>query len=196
VPASSPVKYFLEIGDVAGETSDKGSTVFAVDGFAFGLTTSSSAGSSGKGANPGTTEFSPLTVDIHSLTGISQLLQDEVAGTDLRSVDLVGIETVNGKAQTVYDLKLGNALVADFDNTPGAQGLETSLTFSYQKLSLLDHSLSLSGRPGSAETVAFDTTAANAASLLTNFMASSGLASGSQGSNFIPLTHEDKPWST
>ena len=96
---------------------------------------------------------------------------------------------------TVYDLKLTDALIGSFENDPGNKGVETALTFHYDSATLTDHSLGPNGRLGPAETVAFDTTTNNAASVLGSFMASSNLGSGSMASSaFTPLTHQDHPW--
>ena len=63
------VEYFLRVDGVAGDASNKAfAGWFAVDNFDFAVATSSSAGS---GASAGKAEFSPLTVDIHSLTGLA-----------------------------------------------------------------------------------------------------------------------------
>ena len=73
VPANSPVHYFLKVDGVIGDVTDKAHKGwFAVDGYDIGVTTpfSSAAGTEVTGR----TQFSPLSVDIHSLTGVSALL--------------------------------------------------------------------------------------------------------------------------
>ena len=141
MPANSPVRYFLKVDGVIGDVTDKAHKGwFAVDGYDIGVTTpfSSAAGAEVTGR----TQFSPLSVDIHSLTGVSALLADELTNKSISSVELVGVETTaKGTQQTVYDLKLTDALVGSFENDPGSKGVETALTFHYDKATLTDHSL-------------------------------------------------------
>ena len=195
VPTNSPVRYFLKVDGVVGDVTDKAHKGwFAVDGYDIGVTTpfSSAAGTEVTGR----TQFSPLSVEIHSLTGVSALLEDELTNKSISSVELVGVETTaKGLQQTVYDLKLTDALVGSFENDPGSKDVETALTFHYDKATLTDHSLGPNGQLGPAETVAFDTSTNNTASVLSSFMASSNLGSGSLASSaFTPLTHQDHPW--
>src|SRR5205814_1748444 len=96
----------------------------------------------------GKAQFSPLTVDMHSLAGLAPLLDDEVQNRAIKTVELVGVKHAGETTQTVYDLKLSNALVAGFENDPGPQGVETALTFEYSKISLTDHPLSSNGGVG------------------------------------------------
>jgi type VI protein secretion system component Hcp len=123
-PANSAVKYFLKIDGVTGDVTQgahKGS--FAVDGFDIGEMTPFS-----NGMATGRTQFSPLSVDIHSLQGVSSVLADELTDKTIKSVELVAVETTaKGGVQTVYDLKLTNALVGSFENSPGGNGVETAL---------------------------------------------------------------------
>jgi hypothetical protein len=51
------------------------------------------------------------------------LLQDELTNKNIKSVELIGVDTnAKGLAQTVYDLKLTDALVGSFENDPAARG--------------------------------------------------------------------------
>src|ERR1700674_2839134 len=190
------LEYFLKIDGVTGDATGAHKGWFAVDGYDIGVSTPFSS-PAGTGVS-GRTQFSPLSIDIHSLAGVSALLQDELTSKDIKSVELVGVETTaKGTQQTVYDLKLTDALVGSFENDPGTNGVETALTFHFDKGTLTNHSLSPGGQLGPAETVAFDTTANNAASILASFMASSNLGSGAQASSvFTPLTHQDHPWTS
>ena len=148
VPDGSSLHYFLKINGIAGDSTDetyKGS--FAVDGFSFGSTNSASGRTSGAAAGRAT--FSPLTVDISSLVGLAPLLADEASGRSITSVELIGV--TNGSNQAVYDLKLSNAELTSYENTPGA-AVDTSLAFDFQKASLTDHGVTLDGELGPPQT--------------------------------------------
>ena len=139
VPANSPCSYFIKVDGVDRGRCDRQGHEgwFAVDGCDIGVTTpfSPAAGTEVTGR----TQFSPLSVDIHSLTGVSALLADELTNKSISSVELVGVETTaKGTQQTVYDLKLTDALVGSFENDPGGKGVETALTFHYDKAMLTD----------------------------------------------------------
>jgi type VI protein secretion system component Hcp len=190
VPTSSPLHYFLKIDGVTGDSTDKDHKGwFAVDGYDIEATTPTSIGSSSGGAGAGKATFSPLAVDVHSLTGVASLLGDTAKGSSIKSMELVG---VNANDQTVYDLKLTDALVASFHNDPGVHGVETELSFDYKGLSLTDHPINSNGSLGKAETFSFDLTKDNTTSILSNFMA----ASGGSGPLVTSLTHQDNPWLT
>jgi type VI protein secretion system component Hcp len=136
VPATSPVHYFLKVDGVTGDSRDAAHPGwFTVDGFDFGITTPTSAGSSGAS---GRSHISPLAVDIDSVTGLAALLGDAVNHHIIKSVELVGVENGGkGEQQTVYDLKLSNVTLDSLHNEPGAQGgIETDLGFDFQRGSL------------------------------------------------------------
>ncbi|HEY2229036.1 MAG TPA: type VI secretion system tube protein Hcp [Xanthobacteraceae bacterium] len=182
------MRYFLKIDGVTGDATDKlHKGWFAVEGYDIGVTTPFSS-PAGLGVS-GRTQFSPLSVDIHSIAGVSALLTDELTNKAIKSVELVGVETtVKGLEQTVYDLKLTNALLGSFENDPGSKGVETALTFHFAQATLTDHS-------SPPQTVAFDTTGNNKTSMLTSFMASTDLGSGGQSSSvFTPVAHQDHVW--
>jgi hypothetical protein len=66
--------YFLKVDGVAGDSTEKAhSGWFVVDGFDFGV----DAPATTRGQATGKAQFSPLTVDIHSLPGLATLLGDE-----------------------------------------------------------------------------------------------------------------------
>ena len=100
--------YYLKIDGLTGDSTDKahpGSQGwFVVDSFDIGAT----APTSDVGGEAGRAQFSPLSVDIHSLAGLAPLLADEVQDKILKSVELVGVETAGSAdkstSQTVYDL--------------------------------------------------------------------------------------------
>ena len=108
VPASSPLHYFLKVDGVTGDSTIKGFEGWiAVDGYDLGVQHTASIGSASGGASAGRTQFSPLTVDIHSLAGLTSLLGDVAKGEVLKSgVELVGVETIKDQNIKVYDVKM------------------------------------------------------------------------------------------
>jgi type VI protein secretion system component Hcp len=148
VPSENTVHYFLKVQGVTGNsTAAKHQGWFEVDGFDFGVTRPVSAGSSGGAA--GRVTFSPLTVDINSLVGLAPLLRDAIIGKNIGTVELVEADQAD---QNVYDIKLTNASLDKFSNSGGANGIETGLTFGFQKVSLTDHGQTSEGGLGPAET--------------------------------------------
>jgi type VI protein secretion system component Hcp len=131
------ITYYLKIDGVNGDsTNNTFPKWIQVDSFSFGESTPFSRGA---GVATGRPQFTPLTVDIHSLAGLTTLFSDEATLKLLKSVELVGVETTDkGSTQTVLDIKLSNAQIASLTESPGANGLETALTFNYNKLSLTD----------------------------------------------------------
>jgi type VI protein secretion system component Hcp len=156
VPASSPLHYFLKIDGVSGDSTVKGfEGWFSVDGYDIGVQNTGSL-SSGGGGGAGKAEFSPLTVDIHSLAGLATLFGDVASGRHLTSVELVGARTIEGESLKVYDVKLSEVLVSSFENDPSSNGVETSLSFNYNKISVTDQPTTAHGLLGTPQTVAFD----------------------------------------
>jgi type VI secretion system secreted protein Hcp len=137
VPASSSVEYFLKVAGVTGDSTDAAHVGwFDVDGFGFGVTSPTIAGTS---AHAGRSHFSPLTVDINSLTGVTALVADEVSHHLIKSAELVAVENGQGVQQTVYDLKLTNVTIASLHTAPGAQGgIETELALNFTRASVTD----------------------------------------------------------
>ena len=124
VPASSPLHYYLKIDDLKGDSTVKGlEGWFAVDGYDIGVHNTGSIGSAGGGAGAGKAQFSPLTVDIHSLAGLASLFGDVAAGRALKSgVELVGVETIKDQNIKLYDVKLSDVLVSSFKQRSRRQG--------------------------------------------------------------------------
>ncbi len=144
VPGSSPLHYYLKIDGINGDvTSENFIKWFEVDGFSISETSPFSA-SAGRVA--GRTEFSPLTVDIHSLAGLTTLFSDEATLKLIKSVELVAANDLKGATQTVYDLKLSNVELSGLKETTGANGIETQLTFDYNKLTLTEPSQNADGK--------------------------------------------------
>src|SRR5262249_53250138 len=134
--ASSPLQYFIKIGDLKGDSTVKGfEGWFSVDGYDIGVQNTASF-SAGGGAGAGKAVFSPLTVDIHSLTGLASLFGDVASGKHITTVELAGVRTIAEQSVKVYDVKLSNVLVSSFENDPSSNGVETSLSFNYSKISL------------------------------------------------------------
>src|SRR5262249_6575614 len=177
VPASSPLHYFLKIGDLKGDSTVKGfEGWFSVDGYDIGVHNTGSL-SSGAGGGAGKAEFSPLTVDIHSLAGLSTLFGDVASGHHLNSVELVGAQTIKGESLKVYDLKLSEVLVSSFENDPSSNGVETSLTFNFAKISLTDQPTTKHGIVGTPQTFAFDLSENKIAAAVSSDIVSSDIVS-------------------
>ena len=100
--------------------------------------------------------FSPLTVDIHSLSGLSTLFGDVASGKHITSVELAGAQTIKDQSVKVYDVKLSNVLVSSFENDPSSNGVETSLSFNYSKISLTVQPPSGHTIVGTPQTFSFD----------------------------------------
>ena len=194
VPASSPLHYYLKVDGVTGDSTVKGfEGWFAVDGYDIGVQNTASIGSAGGGAGVGKPQFSPLTVDIHSLTGLTSLLSDVATGELKSGVELVGAETIKDQNIKAYDLKLSDVLVSSFKNNPSAAGVETTLTFNFAKIELTEQPVAKNGTLGTPETASWDlllnkadaavapsdvaasAQVSNMALALANFMASSTL---------------------
>jgi type VI protein secretion system component Hcp len=206
VPASSPLQYFIKIGDLKGDSTVNGfEGWFSVDGYDLGVQNTGSVSASGAGA--GKAVFSPLTVDIHSLTGLASLFGDVASGKHITSVELVGAQTIKDQSVNVYDVKLSNVLVSSFENDPGPNGVETSLSLNFSKISLTDQPATRHTIVGTPQTFSFDVNdlktdapvSSDIASQinqmamgLASFMASSQLgSSGAQALVSTPLAQQD-----
>jgi type VI protein secretion system component Hcp len=155
VPASSSLQYFLKIDGVNGDSTVKGfEGWFSIDGFDIGV--QNTASPTGAGGGAGKAVFSPLTVDIHSLTGLALLFSDVAKGEHIKSVELVGAQTIKDQSIKVYDVTLADALVSSFENDPGPNGVETSLSFNYRQIKLTDQPATKHTIIGNPETFAFD----------------------------------------
>jgi len=148
----TPFRFFIKIDGVTGDSTDsRHAGWFDVDTFKFGA----SQPVSGTGAATGVVNFTPLTVDIHSLAGLSALLADLTQNKQISKVELVETDADFGDAPTtVYDLKLSNAVLADYSNASGADGIETSLKFDFRNVSLTDRGVTTEGGLAPAETTA------------------------------------------
>ena len=156
VPASSPLQYYLKIDGVKGDSTVSGfEGWFSVDGYDIGVQNTASF-STGAGGGAGKAVFSPLTVDIHSLTGLASLFSDVAKGEHIKSVELVGAQTIKDQSIKVYDVTLSDAPVSSFENDPGPNGVETSLSFNYRQIKLTDQPATKHAIIGNPETFAFD----------------------------------------
>ena len=124
-------------------------------GFDWGVQNSETIGSATGGAGAGKATFSPLTVDIHSLSGLASLFGDAARGENLGTVELAAVDTIKGQSLKVYDVKLSNVLVDSFENTPGADGVETALTFDFAKVAVTVQPQTNKGSLGPPQTVDF-----------------------------------------
>jgi len=172
-----------------------------VDGFDFGVTTPFSLAAGG--GPTGKAAFTPLTVDIHSLTGLAFLFTDELQNKSIDTVELVGAQQIGGKEQTVYDVKLTHAEISGLQNDPGTHGVETEVTFNFSKITLTDHPRNPDGSFATPQTFSFDLAAEKTAAVLasdvtttTAALASDATASTDVGSGphaYTSLAHQDSP---
>src|SRR5262249_15550039 len=132
------------------------------------------------------------------------------SGRQLTSVELVGARTIEGASLKVYDVKLSEVLVSSFENDPSSNGVETSLSFNFAKISVTDQPTTRNGIVGTPQTfafdlsenkiaaavssdIAFDAQINQMAASLASFMASSQLgSSGSQDLVSTPPTQQDQ----
>src|SRR5215831_11616251 len=157
VPAGSPLHYFLKVEGATGDSTLKGfEGWFSVDSFDWGAKDSISIGSAGGGAGTGKTTLSPLTVDIHSLTGLATLFGDVATGEHLKTVELAAVDTIKGQSLKVYDIKLTTVFLTGFENDPGPDGIETALAFEFGKINMTVQPPTTNGRPGVPQTASFD----------------------------------------
>src|SRR5246127_1178630 len=120
VPANSPLQYFIKVNGATGDATLKGfEGWFSVDGFDWGVQNSRTIGSATGGAGAGKTTFSPLTVDIHSLSGLATLFSDAAKGENLGTVELAAVDTIKGQSLKVYDIKLSDVFLTGFEKRPG-----------------------------------------------------------------------------
>src|SRR5262249_41795344 len=154
-----PLQYFLKVDGATGDSTLKGfEGWFSVDAFDWGLQNTRSIGSATTGAGAGKTSFSPLTVDIHSLTGLATLVGDAVKGSNLGTVELAAVETIKGQSLKVYDVQLSDVALNSFENDPGQNGVETALAFDFAKVKVTVQPPTNNGRLGLPQTGAFDLT--------------------------------------
>ena len=157
VPANSPLQYFIKVDGATGDATLKGfEGWFSVDGFDWGVQNSETIGSATGGAGAGKASFSPLTVDIHSLSGLASLFSDAARGENLGTVELAAVDTVKGQSLKVYDIKLSDVLVGGFENDPGPNGVETSLAFDFGQINVTVQPQTNKGSLGAPQTADFD----------------------------------------
>jgi type VI secretion system secreted protein Hcp len=148
VPRSSTAQYFLKVEGLKGNATDlKHKDWFQVDGFDFKAT--SPADTTGKTSGPVT--FSPLTVDINSFKGLAPLFSDLTQNKNITTVELVEVD----QGQTVYDLKLTNAMLVMMQSAAAFHGVETSVAFDFQRGSLTDHGITSEGTLAPPQTANF-----------------------------------------
>jgi len=88
---------------------------------------------------------------------LASLFGDVANGLHFKSpVELAGARTIEDQSVKVYDMKLSNVLVSSFENDPGPNGVETSLSFNYSKISLTTQPTTKNTIVGNPETFSFD----------------------------------------
>ncbi len=118
---SGSLTYYLLIdGMNGGSTSALYPGAFEIDGYAIDI----------EALAGGSAVFSPLEVDLDLGTALPGLAEAIASGEHIPAVQLVG---VTGEGNTVYDLRLNDALVSDYTD---ADTGPDHLAFSYQTISL------------------------------------------------------------
>ncbi|HEY1545323.1 MAG TPA: type VI secretion system tube protein Hcp [Xanthobacteraceae bacterium] len=152
--------YFLTIDGIAGDSLAPGHAgAFDVSSYSFDV--SALAGALGTGGTAGKSTFSPLKVTVAPDSNLTSLLADAASGTVIKSIELQGVATPNGTTTkaTVYDLKLTNVVVTNFDSSgvDGNSGLDT-LSFDYSRgtVSLTTTPIEENGALGTPSTVSWD----------------------------------------
>jgi type VI protein secretion system component Hcp len=167
VSASSPLQYFIKIDGVKGDATVNGTSGWlAVDGFDWDLKNASTVGSASGGAGAGKASFSPLTIDIHSLAGVAALFKDAATGDQLKTAELVGVQSVKGQSLEVYKVDLTDVEVSSFQQDPGSKGVETTLGLNFAQLKITDQPQTTNGKPGTPETASWDVTTNSAMATL------------------------------
>jgi type VI secretion system secreted protein Hcp len=138
----------------------------AVDGFDWDLKNSSTVGSATGGAGAGKASFSPLTIDIHSLAGVAALFKDAATGDQVKSAELVGVQSVKGQSLEVYKVDLADVQVGSFQQDPGSKGVETTLGLDFAQLKITDQPQTTNGKLGAPETASWDVTTNSATNTL------------------------------
>jgi VCBS repeat-containing protein len=146
------LKYYLTIDGVnGGSISDLHKGAFEIDGYSFDVSRSIIANPGG-GGGLSKPDFSPLIVDLDLAAGLTTILGDVAKGKTIKSIGLVGV-TGNKKEQTVYDLKLGDAVVTKYHDTNTGHD---SLSFNYNKIVLTTTALNNNGALGASATTSWD----------------------------------------
>src|SRR3981081_3128091 len=141
------------------------------------------------GARPGKPTCSPVSVDIHSLAGLAPLFGDAVSGHKLKSVELVGGETLKGGSLNVYDVKLSDVQITSFGDDPSTKGVETALAFTFGKISLTDQPPTASGPPGTPQTFSFDVLKnTTTAAVLSDIISSAGVPGPTTSPTLVPAS--------
>ena len=187
VPANSPLQYFIKVNGVTGDATLKGfEGWFAVDAFDWGVQNTTSIGSATGGAGAGKASFSPLTVDIHSLSGLASLFGDAARGENLGTVELAAVDTIKGQSLKVYDIKLSDVVLGGFENDPGPNGVETALAFDFAKVAVTVQPQTNKGNLGPPQTVDFGLTA-------TTDAVASDIAASAVSTTTVPLESAATP---
>src|SRR5262249_19102968 len=106
-------------------------------------------------------------------TGLASLFGDVASGKHITTVELAGARTNADQSVKVYDVKLSNVLVSSFENDPGPNGVETSLSLNYSKISLTTQPPTKDVVLGIPETFSFDVNKLETAAAVSSDIASS-----------------------
>lgn len=140
--------YYLKIPDLnGGSQSNLAPGAFEIESFEFSLQKliNVNSGSVRSGRN----ELSPIEVELFFGTALSKLAQAEALGTRYSSVQLEGFAPNLSDNESVYDLRLGNVLVKEI-NDSGA-GPDT-LSLVYDEIELTTTGINSDGSRGAQTT--------------------------------------------
>ena len=141
--------YYLLLDGMNGGVTAKGlAGAFNLDGFSLDLGNTTTVGTGGGGAGKAT--HTPLTLDLALDPDLAALLDTGISGRFIDAAEIVG---VNGNGQTVYDLRLADALLKDVHEQAG--GGNDALQLDYRAISLTTRPQN-GGKLGTATTFSFD----------------------------------------
>jgi VCBS repeat-containing protein len=148
--------YYLTIDGInGGSVSNSHRGAFEISGYDFDasiLTTVLAGGGIGRGKPT----FSPLSIDLDLNSGQTSLLSDLASGTRIKSIRIEGVINLGGTEKTVYDLKLGDAVITKYHDTNTGHD---NLLFEYAKVGLTTTPQKADGSFGTPVTTGWDVAA-------------------------------------
>jgi type VI protein secretion system component Hcp len=160
-----------------GSVSKDHQGAFEISSFDFDISNLTSNVGSGSGAGKST--FSPLTIELDANSGLADLLRNAATGRFIRSIRLEGV-TAGDSAQRVYDLKLGNVLISQYQDTNSGKD---KLVFDYAQIELITTPQNSSGGLGTPTTFAYDLVTNQTGGTVPNPIAAIGNATGGSHPN-------------
>jgi type VI protein secretion system component Hcp len=103
----------------------------------------------GAGGGAGRSDFSPLTVSFDANSGLTSLLSNLTSG---RHIDSLQLQGVSADGETIYDLRLGDVTVTQFQDSNG----QDVLSFEYRQVSVTTTGQNEDGSLAEPETFSWD----------------------------------------